>query len=113
MIIVATELHVRNFWHFFDFVITSVRSMKQAKRSAGCICATASNKGWKIGYTLTAWENKEVMLQFRNTGAHKAAMQKIGKLSHQYKTLQWESDKQAGWQEAKKRLDETAFKVLK
>ena len=112
MIIVATELYVRSFWHFFEFAVLSARSMKQAKKSAGCIYATATNKGWRIGYTLTTWENEEVMLQFRNTGAHKEAMKKIRKLSHQYKTLRWESDKPANWQEAKSRLAETDFKVL-
>jgi quinol monooxygenase YgiN len=113
MIIVATELHVRSFWRFFEFAAISARSMKQAKKSAGCISALVSNKGWRIGYTLTAWENEEVMLQFRNTGAHKEAMSKISKLSYQYKTLRWESDKPASWQEAKSRLAETVFKVLK
>jgi quinol monooxygenase YgiN len=113
MIIVATELHVRSFWHFFEFAMTSARSMKQAKKSTGCVYAAVSNKGWKIGYTLTVWKNKEQMLEFRNTGAHKEAMSKIRKLSHQYKTLQWESTEQPGWQEARTRLAETAFKVLK
>jgi len=113
MIIVATELHIHSFWNFFEFALTSARSMKQAKKSAGCIYAAANNKGWRIGYTLTTWENKESMLQFRNTGAHKVAMIKIRKLSHQYKTLQWESEAQPVWEEAKTRLDETAFKVLK
>lgn len=113
MIIVATELHVRSFWHFFEFVKNSSHSMKQAKKSAGCIYAAASNKGWRIGFTLTTWEDKESMLQFRNSGAHKVAMSKIRKLSHLYKTLQWESDVTPDWQEAKNRLVETAFKVLK
>ena len=113
MIIVATELHIRSFWHFFEFAIYSVRSTKQAKNSAGCIFAEVKNNGWRIGYTLTVWENKELMQQFRNTGAHKQAMSKIRKLSHQYKTLLWEADKPAGWEEAKTWLAETAFKVLK
>ncbi len=113
MIIIATELHVRSIWRFFEFASLSVRSMKQAKKSAGCISAVAGNKGWRIGYTLTVWENEEVMLQFRNTGTHKEAMSKIRKLSNKYKTLRWESDKPAGWQEAKSRLAETSFKVLK
>ena len=113
MIIVATELHIHSFWNFFEFALTSARSMKQAKKSAGCIYAAADNKGWKIGYTLTVWDNKEQMLQFRNTGAHKVAMSKIRKLSPQYKTLQWESDKQPNWQEARTLLAKTAFKVLK
>ena len=113
MIIIATELHVRSFWRFFEFAINSAQSLKQAKKSAGCIYAALNNKGWRIGFTLTAWEDKEAMLQFRNTGAHKIAMLKIRKLSHQYKTLQWESEVMPGWQEAKARLAETDFKVLK
>ena len=32
MIIVATELHVRSFWRFFEFAVVSVRSMQQAKK---------------------------------------------------------------------------------
>jgi hypothetical protein len=113
MIIVATELHVRSFLYFFEFAITSARSMKQAKKSPGCIYAAANNKGWRIGYTLTAWENKEAMLRFRNIGAHKTAMSKIRKLSHQYKTLHWESDASPNWEEARTRLAETTFKVLR
>ena len=112
MIIVATELHVRSFWYFFEFAKLSVRSMNQAKKSAGCIYASASNKGWRIGYTLTVWENKEAMLQFRNTGAHKEAMQKIRKLSNQYKTLVWEAETVSTWKEAKSRLAESDFKIL-
>ena len=113
MIIVATELHVRSFWRFFEFALVSARSMQQAKKNAGNIYAAGKNKSWRIGYTLTVWENTEAMLEFRNTGAHKLAMSKTRKLSHQYKTLQWESDKQPDWQEAGSRLAETAFKVLK
>jgi hypothetical protein len=112
MIIAATELHVRSFWHFFEFAVTSARSMKQAKGSAGCLYATAGNKGWRIGYTLTAWENKEAMIHFRNTGSHKKAMSKIRKLSHQYKTLHWDSDLPPNWDEARNRLADTAFKIL-
>lgn len=113
MIIVATELHVHSFWRFFEFALVSTRSMQQAKKTTGNISAVARNKSWRIGYTLTVWENKEAMLEFRNTGAHKLAMSKTRKLSHQYKTLQWESDKQPDWDEAGVRLAETAFKLLK
>jgi Domain of unknown function (DUF3291) len=109
MIIVATELHVRSFRYFFEFALFSVRSLKLAKKSTGCIKAEAANSGWRIGYTLTVWDNKEMMLQFRNSGAHKKAMSKIRKLSHRYKTLRWESNQMPGWEEAKSRLAVTAF----
>lgn len=87
MIIVATELHVRSFWKLFSFVKHASRSMKQAKNAPGNIYAYATNGGWRIGYTLTAWENKEAMMQFRNSGAHKTAMKQISRLSNRYKTL--------------------------
>ena len=113
MLIVATELHVKNLWKFIPFVRHSIRSNKQAKEAAGCLHVWVGNKGWRIGYTLTAWENKEAMLQYRNSGAHKIAMQQISKLSKQYKTLVWEAENIPTWKEAKSRLDELAFKRLK
>jgi hypothetical protein len=113
MIIIATEIHLRSFWHFFQFAALAGTSTKQARRSAGCIHTAVGNKGWRIGYTITAWENLETMLQFRNTGAHKKAMQKTADVSYQYKTLRWEADQIPGWKEAKSRLDEIPFKVLK
>ncbi len=113
MIIVATELHVKSFWKFFPFVRHSIRSMKQAKQAPGILHATASNGGWRIGYTLTAWKDKASMLQYRNTGPHKEAMQQIGNLSKQYKTLVWEAADIPTWKEAKGRLDAIAFKMLK
>ena len=112
MLIVATELHVRSFWNFIPFVRHSIRSTKQAKAAAGCLHAWVGNNGWRIGYTLTAWRDKAAMLQYRNTGPHKVAMQQIGKLSKQYKTLVWEAEAVPDWKEAKARLDEIAFKLM-
>lgn len=112
MLIVATELHIRDFWKFFPFVRHAARSMKQAKGSPGIIHAADSNGGWRIGFTLTAWENREAMLRFRNSGAHKEAMKQISRLSHRYKTLAWEAETVPGWEEAKRRLAETPFKIL-
>jgi len=113
MLVVATELHVRNLWKFIPFVRHSMRSAKQAKEAAGCLHVWVGNNGWRIGYTLTAWEDRNAMLQYRNTGQHKEAMQQIAKLSRQYKTLVWEAGHVPGWNEAKARLDEVGFKVLK
>ena len=113
MIIVATELHVRSFRHFFEFAFYSVRSTLQAKKTKGCIKAEVLNGGWRIGYTLTAWETKEAMMEFRNSGAHKQAMLKIRKLSPQYKTLWWERDTIPGWDEAKSKLAGVDFIFLK
>jgi len=113
MIIVATELHVRNFWRLFEFSFLAVCSQTQAKKTKGCIKAISSNNGWRIGYTITLWENKEAMLEFRNSGAHKQAMLKVRKLSSKYKTLRWESDVIPDWEMAKSKLAEVEFIFLK
>lgn len=113
MLIVVTELHVRSFWRFFEFVGLSIRSMKQAKRSPGVIHVSTGNKGWRIGYTLTAWENKEAMHEFKISGAHKKAMTKMRKLSTKYKTLVYEADTIPTFKDAKLRLNEIEYKLMK
>ncbi len=111
MFISATELHIRSFRHLFQFMKLSFSSMKQAKKSAGCLQAKMKLKKLRIGYTITVWDNKESMLQFRNSGAHKTAMQKIRIISHQNKVLHWEDDKIPNWAEAKARLNTIALKI--
>jgi heme-degrading monooxygenase HmoA len=113
MIIVATELHVRNFWRLFPFIRMSAQAMKQAKQSTGCLHATATNGGWRIGYTLTAWDSREAMLQFRNSGPHKTAMQQTARLSKRYKTEVWEAAALPSFKEAKQRLQQISFKEIR
>ncbi|HUR67259.1 MAG TPA: hypothetical protein VMZ03_12995 [Chitinophagaceae bacterium] len=113
MLIVATELHVKSFWNFFEFLKHSGRSIKQAKRMPGVISVKASIKGWRIGYTLTFWENKEAMHSFRNSGAHKIAMTKTRKLCSRYKIFAWEAARAPSFEEAKRILAGRQFTVLK
>lgn len=112
MIIVATELHVRNFWKFFPFTYHAVRSANQVKRSAGCLHSFISGEGWKVGFTFTAWRDHDSMDQFRNSGAHKIAMKQIRNVASKYKTAIWESDILPAWEEARRKLDEIPFKKL-
>lgn len=113
MIIVATELHLKSFFKFFPFIRHSIRSLSQAKQSNGCLHAAVTGKGFRIGYTLTAWDNKENLQHFKNTGAHKKAMKDIGRLSSRYKTLIWEGDTIPNWQQAKQLLGEVDFKEIR
>lgn len=113
MIIVVTELHVKSFWKFFPFIRHSIQSLTQAKKAAGCINAIAGSKGWRIGYTITAWHDKDAMQHFRNTGVHKLAMKDINRLASRYKTLVYESDTIPNWQQAKEKLATLEFKNLK
>ena len=71
-----------------------------------------SGKGWRIGYTYTAWKDHETMYQFRNSGSHKIAMKQIRNVSSKYRTAVWESDKIPEWNEALKKLGEIQFKNI-
>ncbi len=113
MIIVATELQVKSLWKFIPFIRISSRSFKQARQAPGCLHAWVGNKGWRTGYTLTAWESREAMLQYRNSGAHKTAMQQVSNLSRRYKTCIWEADAIPSWPQAFARLQPLPFKELK
>lgn len=112
MIISATELHVRSFWKFFSFIRHAMRSRKQAATAPGSLHVWTGNGGWRIGYTFTAWQDKGSMLQYRNSGDHKTAMQQIGRVSRRYRTLTWEADTLPTWEEAKEKLQQIPFKEL-
>lgn len=113
MIIVATELHIKNFWKFFPFIRHSIRSFAQAKKATGCLHAAVTGKSWRIGYTLTAWDSKENLHHFKNSGAHKAAMKDISRLSRRYKTAIWEGDAIPNWQQAMEMLQGIGFKEVR
>ena len=112
MLIVATELHVKNFWRFFPFIRLAIRSNKQARQAPGCLHVWVGNGGWRVGYTLTAWQDREVMLAYRNSGAHKEAMKKTKSVASRIKTLVWEADAVPDWKEAKVKLDEVPLRTL-
>ena len=112
MVIVATELHVRNFWRFFPFIRHAIKSNKQARQAPGCMHVWVGNGGWRIGYTLTAWQDQDAMLQYRNTGAHKEAMKKTKQLASRIRSMIWEADAVPDWKAAKGRLKEVALRVL-
>ena len=112
MFIVATELHIRNIRKFIPFIRHASRSAKQARQAEGCLHVWVGNGGWRIGYTLTAWQDEAMMKQFRNSGAHAEAMKRTKGLASRYKTAVWHADTVPDWKEAKQRLERVDFKVV-
>lgn len=111
MIISVTELRLRNIWQFPLFIRHSVASTVQAQQSPGVV-SVKSKIGWQAGYTITVWKDKESMMAFRNSGAHKEAMKDIKRVSNKYKTLHYESDDIPNWTQARQRLAEMDYRVL-
>lgn len=109
MIIIITEIKVKNFWKYPAFLKHTMRAFKQAKLQEGNLHSSINAKGMS-GFTITAWRTKDNMLQFKNSGNHKIAMKQISKLSSGYKTLVYESEQTPEWNEALTLLKNTDYK---
>ncbi|WP_052301109.1 hypothetical protein [Owenweeksia hongkongensis] len=62
----------------------------QSKKTHGLLSAKVWNKKLRTYYTLTCWESKEQMLEFRNRKAHLKAM-KIHRKLGETKSVSWVS----------------------
>ena len=111
MLISITELHIKNLWRLPLFMKFASLSAKQSQSAKGNIKTTIS-LGWMRGYTITAWENIDSMMQFRNAGDHKEAMRIMRKVASAYKSLHWESDEIPTWKDVKIKLAEIELKKV-
>lgn len=71
-----TGLLVKSFSAYPRFYYHALPTLKQAMQAPGNISTTVTTyKG--IQFTMTAWENREYMLQYLHTGAHLEAMKAV------------------------------------
>jgi len=73
----VTRLHVRSWRFVVPFLIYTMRSGSQAKRTPGFRGGTLGNDAQRGNWTITLWDSEESMRTFRNSGAHRVAMQKL------------------------------------
>ena len=75
-----TGLRVKKLIHYLKFFWLAIRSMQQAKHSAGLIRVEARTING-MHHTLSIWENESFMRKFLVTGAHLQAMQAFKKIA--------------------------------
>jgi hypothetical protein len=77
VLISVTRLRLRH-WRFLPaFSLYTFRSARQTLKTDGFMAGQLAN-GPKLSYwTVTLWRDAEAMRQFRNSGAHLAAMPKL------------------------------------
>ena len=81
-------------WHAF-------RSMQQALRTPTCQLATARRiEG--VSHTLTIWDNRQAMLAFLTSGAHREAMRAFTRIGTGY-GFGYEADGVPSWDEVHRR----------
>lgn len=77
-IVSATRLRVRAAWSLPPFLLMSLRSKAQAERSPGFLGGALVTDTGRVYWTVTVWDTEDAMRAYRHSGAHLAAMKKIG-----------------------------------
>ena len=86
----VTRLHVRSWRFFLPFLIYTMRSGSQAKRSQGFRGGMVGNDAQSGNWTITLWDSEEAMRSFRNSGAHRVAMPKLLRWCDEASFVHWE-----------------------
>lgn len=85
----ATRLHLLTKLRLPSFAYHTLRSMLQAKRSAGFQGGFLGGDAQGGAWTVTTWGSEADMWAFRNSGAHKTAMPKLLKLCDEASFTHW------------------------
>ncbi|KIL35066.1 hypothetical protein SD71_15530 [Cohnella kolymensis] len=104
MFISVTRLRLKGKRMLPKFFLHTMKSIRQAKNANGLIHSSFYKEDWTTFWTLTVWENKECMTEFRNRGNHLEAMRISRKIADDLEKINWESDRIPSWSESKERL---------
>ncbi len=87
------------FWRAFG-------SLRQARRSDGCLASDARTIGGRVFWTRTVWRDKQAMHAFMTGGAHALAMRRLPHWCDEAAVVHWEqaSAQLPPWSEAETRM---------
>ena len=104
MYVSITGLKPKGFIGFIKFWRLAIPSFNQAKLAKGSLSQSVKQiNGYQC--TLTAWENRELMLEFMRSGVHLKAMKAFHKIATG-KTYGYETNTLPSWREAFALLEE-------
>jgi hypothetical protein len=73
----VTRLHLSGWRYVPGFIIYTVRSVRQVRRSRGFRAGFLAGDAQRGSWTVTLWDSEEDMRAFRNAAAHLAAMPRL------------------------------------
>lgn len=105
-LIAITRLHVRS-WRFLpDFLLHSVRIMRQARAAPGNLGAETLREAGMTFWTKTAWRDEAAMRAFMVSGAHRIVMPHLQRWCSEASVVHWEqeSPRLPFWEDAGRRM---------
>ncbi len=94
----VTGLQVKKPWKYILFFWYAIPAFRQSKKAKGILFSEVRRVNG-VEHTLTIWENKNRMLEYRNSGAHLRAIKHFRKIATG-RTYGFESKIQPSWDEA-------------
>jgi len=106
MLVSVTRLRLRSVRFLLPFIVYSLRSLRQAKRSPGNVVADATRDRHGGYWTRSVWRDAESMRAFMTSGAHQRAMPKLLDWCDEAALVHWEQDTATlpEWTDAHRRL---------
>ncbi len=104
----VTRLRVRS-WRFLpSFLVTALRSARQAKRAPGNLAVALLREANHTFWTRTAWTDEAAMKAFMLAGPHRGAMKRLLDWCDEASVVHWsqESTEMPSWDEAYRRMQE-------
>jgi len=106
MLVSVTRLRLRSARFLVPFIVYSLRSIRQAKRSPGNVVADALRDRHGGYWTRSVWRDMESMRAFMTSGIHRRAMPKLLDWCDEAAVVHWEQagTDLPGWDDAHRRL---------
>src|SRR5215471_3143114 len=87
-----TRLRVRSIRYLPEFLLRALASVRQARRSSGCLGADVRREVKFTFWTRTLWRDEQSMRAFMTGGAHRAVMPKILDWCDEASVTHWQQD---------------------
>jgi hypothetical protein len=106
MLVSVTRLRLRSTRFLLPFIVYSLRSLRQAKRSPGNVAVDTMRDHHGGYWTRSLWRDAASMRSFMTSGVHKRAMPKLLDWCDEAALVHWEQDTTTlpAWDEAHRRL---------
>ncbi|KFN02648.1 hypothetical protein D0U04_07660 [Bacillus clarus] len=106
MFISVTRMRLKGYRMLPIFFLYTTRATLQSNKAKGLIHSSFEKEGWHTFWTLTVWDDKDCMKEYRNNGNHLKAMKIARKIASELEFTNWENNEVPKWNECKTILHE-------